>query len=106
MNVPLDQYCDAVTVNYSGFNITWNATLVGITVEAHCTGYGLNGQLMKQFVHGHQLTCVSLTFMWLGTIRRRCIGSDQWEEYFECFREETRMLLDQVTLIASISGPE
>ena len=45
MNILLtiDQYCDAVTVNYSGFNITWNATLVGITVEAPCTGYGLNG---------------------------------------------------------------
>ena len=37
------QFCDPVTVNYSGFNITWNATQVGITVEVPCTGHGLNG---------------------------------------------------------------
>ena len=39
-----DQFCNPVTVNYSRFNITWNETQVGITVEASCTGHGLNGQ--------------------------------------------------------------
>ena len=39
-----DQLCNSVTVNYNGFNITWNETQVGITVEASCTGHGLNGQ--------------------------------------------------------------
>ena len=34
----------------------------------------------------------------IGIVRRRCIGIDQWEEFFECFREETRILLDQVTI--------
>ena len=34
----------------------------------------------------------------IGTVRRRCIGSDQWEEFFDCFREETRKLLDQVII--------
>ena len=37
------QFCNPVTVKYSGFNITWNKTQVGITVEAPCTGHGLNG---------------------------------------------------------------
>ena len=41
----LDQFCDPITVNYSGFNITWNTTQVGITVEVPCAGHGLNGQL-------------------------------------------------------------
>ena len=26
-----------------GFKVTWNETLVGATVEASCTGKGLNG---------------------------------------------------------------
>ena len=47
----LDQYCNPVKVEYSGFSITWNATLAGITVEAPCTGPGLNGAILKQ----HQL---------------------------------------------------
>jgi len=34
-----------VTVYYTGFNVTWNETLVGITVEAPCTGTGLNGNI-------------------------------------------------------------
>ena len=33
-----------------------------------------------------------------GIIRRRCIIDDMWEEFFECFREETGMLLDQVII--------
>ena len=37
-------------------------------------------------------------FCVIGTVRRRCIGSDQWEEFFECFREEIRILLDQVII--------
>ena len=41
----LDQSCNPVTVNYDGFDITWNETLVGVTVEAPCTGHRLNGQL-------------------------------------------------------------
>ena len=31
-----------------------------------------------------------------GTISRRCIMDDLWVELFECFREETRMLFNQV----------
>ena len=30
-------------VNYTGFNVTWNVTRVGVTVEVPCTGPGLNG---------------------------------------------------------------
>ena len=45
LNVPLDQFCNPVTVDYNGFNITWNETQSGITVEAPCTRDGLNGQL-------------------------------------------------------------
>ena len=39
------QFCNPVTVSYGGFNITWNGTQSGITVEAPCTGHGLDGQL-------------------------------------------------------------
>ena len=35
-------------------------------------------------------TCVT------GSVRRRCILDGLWEEFVECFREETRMLFDQV----------
>ena len=38
-----DQVCNPVTVNYNGFNVTWKETQVGSTLEAPCTGYGLNG---------------------------------------------------------------
>ena len=41
----LDQSCNPVTINYDGFDITWNKTLVGVTVETPCTGPRLNGQL-------------------------------------------------------------
>ena len=51
----LEQYCDPVTVSYDGFNITWNETLVGITVVAPCTGPGLSGQL-----HLHESRCISI----------------------------------------------
>ena len=44
LNVLLDQSCPSVTVNYTGFSITWNETLAGVTVEAPCTGDGLNGK--------------------------------------------------------------
>ena len=44
LNVQLDQFCNPVTVHYNGFNITWNKTQSGITVETLCTGDGLNGQ--------------------------------------------------------------
>ena len=33
-----------MTVEYSGFSITWNETLIGDTVDAPCTGTGLNGK--------------------------------------------------------------
>ena len=39
----LDRFCDPVTVRYTGFNVTWNRTRVGRTVEAPCTGPELNG---------------------------------------------------------------
>lgn len=39
-----EQFCNPVTVSYDGFNITWNKTQIGITVEAPCTGQGLDGQ--------------------------------------------------------------
>ena len=40
----LEQFCNPVTVSYNGFNITWNETKVGVTMEAPCTGPGLKGQ--------------------------------------------------------------
>ena len=43
----LDQSCPSVTVNYTGFSITWNETLAGVTVEAPCTGDNLNGSLLS-----------------------------------------------------------
>lgn len=43
----VDRFCNPVIVNYSGFNVTWNETQAGITVEAPCTGHGLNGQLFN-----------------------------------------------------------
>ena len=48
----LDQSCPSVTVNYTGFSITWNETLAGVTVEAPCTGDDLDGKIylmLKQF---------------------------------------------------------
>ena len=46
MFILLDQFCPTVTVEYTGFSITWNKTLAGVTVEAPCTGDNLNGKLM------------------------------------------------------------
>ena len=40
----LDQYCQSVMVNYQGFNVIWNDTLSGVTVESPCVGVGLDGQ--------------------------------------------------------------
>ena len=31
-----------------------------------------------------------------GTVVRRCIMDDEWDESVDCFREETGMLLNQV----------
>ena len=39
----LDQFCPPVTVEYAGFNVTWNETSSGVTVKAACTGPNLNG---------------------------------------------------------------
>ena len=44
MSILVDQSCQSVTVNYEGFDITWNDTLAGDTVEAPCMGPGLAGQ--------------------------------------------------------------
>ena len=45
MNILVGQSCQSETVSYQGFDITWNDTLAGDTVEALCMGRGLNGQL-------------------------------------------------------------
>ena len=45
-NVLLGQSCPSVTVDYGGFSITWNETLAGVTVEAPCTGDGLDGKIL------------------------------------------------------------
>ena len=42
---PLERFCNPATVSYTGFNIMWNETQVGVTVAAPCAGPGLNGQL-------------------------------------------------------------
>ena len=44
MNILVDQSCQSVTISYQEFNITWNDTLAGDTVEAPCMGHGLSGQ--------------------------------------------------------------
>ena len=31
-----------------------------------------------------------------GIVHRRCIIDDFWEEFIECFRDDTRILFDQV----------
>ena len=45
VNVLPDQSCFSVTVEYTGFSITWNETSAGVTLEAPCTGANLNGQV-------------------------------------------------------------
>ena len=44
MNILVGQSCQSETVSYQGFDITWNDTLAGDTVEAPCMGRGLSGQ--------------------------------------------------------------
>ena len=39
-----------MTVKYSGFSITWNETLIGDTVDAPCTGTGLNGKAQQKSI--------------------------------------------------------
>ena len=34
----------------------------------------------------------------IGGVHRRCMGDNKWDEYIECFREEAKMLFDQVYL--------
>ena len=94
----LDRYCNPITVPYTGFSVIWNETLVGSTVEAPCTGRGLNG-----LFNSKENTITINVYYIVGTVRRRCLGDDQWEEFFECFKEETAMLLHQVFII--INGP-
>ena len=43
VNILVGQSCQSETVSYQGFDITWNATLAGDTVEVPCTGHGLSG---------------------------------------------------------------
>ena len=43
MNILVGQSCQSETVSYQGFDITWNDTLAGDTVEALCMGRGLSG---------------------------------------------------------------
>ena len=47
----MDHYCNQVTVEYSGFDITWNETISGRTKEALCTGPGLNGDYCTYVCH-------------------------------------------------------
>ena len=47
----LEQSCNPVTISYDGFIVEWNKTLAGVTVEASCTGPGLNGQLQCRYVY-------------------------------------------------------
>ncbi|XP_065905683.1 latrophilin-like protein LAT-2 isoform X2 [Dysidea avara] len=79
----LNQFCYPVTVNYTGFNVTWNETLVGVTVETPCTGPGLNG-----------------------TVLRRCKGEDDWKEIVKCFRVTFKELLDEVKNISTLNETE
>ena len=90
----LDQFCNPVTVDYNGFNITWNETQSGIIVEAPCTGDRLNGL----YIYINEIIVILSSVHDTGTIRRRCVIDDTWEEFFECFREENRRLLDQVII--------
>ena len=32
----------------------------------------------------------------IGTIRRRCKGEDDWEEFVECFRVQFKELIEEV----------
>ena len=32
-------------MSYNGFNVTWNKTQSGVTVETPCTEHGLDGEL-------------------------------------------------------------
>ncbi|XP_065905004.1 uncharacterized protein [Dysidea avara] len=74
----LNQLCSPVIVNYTGFNVTWNVTRVGVTVEVPCTGPGLNG-----------------------TVRRRCKGEGDWEEFVECFRVQFEQLIEEANNITT-----
>ncbi|XP_065906698.1 uncharacterized protein [Dysidea avara] len=77
----LNQFCDRVTVHYTGFTIIWNEIRVGATVEVPCSGPGLQG-----------------------TVRRRCKSGNEWEEQIFCFREEAMVLLNQsMNLVASVN---
>ena len=50
------------------------------------------------YVCKHSYLCTNIdTPHVTGIVRRRCIMDDLWEEFIECFREETSMLFDQVT---------
>ena len=48
-----DEFCDPVTVQYTGFTIRWDKILVGATDEKPCTGPELNGNYasLQDFVN-------------------------------------------------------
>ena len=39
----LDKFCNPEKETYNDFSISWNRTLAGVSVEAPCTGIGLDG---------------------------------------------------------------
>ena len=47
-------------MNYTGFSITWNETLSGVTVGAPCTGDNLNGKV-DNFIVCTQVNLINCT---------------------------------------------
>lgn len=52
--------------------------------------------LMVRVAYMYIAKSISL-LLYVGIVQRRCLGDDEWEEFFGCFREETKILLNQVT---------
>ena len=98
-----ERFCNPVTVSYTGFTITWNKTRAGVTVEAPCTGPGLNGQLQQYRKTDDIRITINLQLIYyvIGNVSRRCIIDDEWDETFNCFREQTGILLDKVMMYFS-----
>ena len=61
--VILDQHCPSVTVDYTGFSITWNETFSGVIVEAPCTGDNLNGNNIIHSIYlAMCINCIAKSF--------------------------------------------
>ena len=45
--------------------------------------------------------CNSCLLCHIGTVSRRCIIDDEWDETVNCFREQTGILLDKVVIYFS-----